>query len=95
MTDWKAAKLLDGNAFGEVAGFVDVAPAGHRNVVGEELERDRREQREEGFHCRRQVDDMVDSVFNTRVAFGGNGDDGTFAGFDLFKIAEGFFVEGI
>ena len=40
--------LLDGDAFGEVAGFVDVAASEDGDVVGEELQRDDGQQGEEG-----------------------------------------------
>ena len=40
----RGARLLDGDALGEVARLVDVGALQHRDVVGEQLERDHRDQ---------------------------------------------------
>src|SRR5581483_11505702 len=69
--------LLHRDALGEVAGLVDVAAAGDGDVIGEELQGNTRENRDQRLRRRRQVNHVVRHILDLRVAFGRDRDDRT------------------
>src|ERR1051325_10354904 len=64
-----AVCLLHRDAFGQVARFVDVAAAGDGDVVGQQLQRQHRQQREKRLQRRRQGNQLVDLLGDGGVAF--------------------------
>ncbi len=86
---------MDGDGFGEVAGFVNVATAGDGDVVGEELQGHDGEDGVDGFEGFGDVKDVVGDFGDLVVAFGGDGDDGAFAGADHGEVGHGFVVHGV
>ncbi len=89
------AKSLDGDAFGEVAGLIDITSEGYGGVVAEELEGDDVEDGLEHVYGLGDVDDVVGVVMDLFIAFCGDGDDGSAAGFDLLHGADVLFVEAV
>ena len=85
-------RLLNCNALRQVSGLVYVAAAADGDVVGEELEGDYFQDRQQEFGGLGDVDDVLDELLDLFVAFDGDGDDAAGAGGDLLYIAEGFFV---
>ena len=81
-----SGRLLDGNGFGEVAGHVDVASFFDGDVVGEQLERNGRDDRRDTFGDVVDFEIVVGEVGDHGVAFGYDGDDGSSAGFDLLDV---------
>ncbi len=63
-------------------------------MVGEELEGDDGEEGLEGFDGFGDGEDVVGDGVDVFVAFGGDGDDFSAAGFDFLDVAEDFFVLG-
>src|SRR5258708_11703801 len=92
LPEWR---LLDGDGFGEVAGFVNVATAGDGDVVGEELQGHDGEDGVNGFEGFGDVKHVVGNLGDLVVAFGGDGDDGAFAGADHGEVGHGFVVHGV
>src|ERR1051325_870172 len=88
------APLLDRHAFGEVAGLVDIGAFEHRGVVGEELHRDRVEQRRNKRRALRHRNAKGAALADPRDA-GRVGDhhDLAAAGADLLDIREGLFEQ--
>ncbi len=84
--------LLDGDALGEIAGLVDIAAAANGDVVGEQLQRNHFEQRQQQFARDGDGDDVVGHFGDLFIAFAGNRDDDAAAGFDFLDIGERFFV---
>ena len=63
--------LLDGNAFGQVAGLVDVAAAADGDVVGQQLQRHDLQQRQKQLDRGRDGDDVVgDHAGDKVIVFG-------------------------
>src|SRR6185369_12836242 len=58
---------FDRDALGEVAWLVDVAAAADRDVVREQLERDRRQHRREEVHRLGDLDDVIHQRGDGRV----------------------------
>src|SRR6516162_7524814 len=85
-------RLLHGDAFGQVARFVDVAPAQHSAVVREELQRNYGEQRGEDFMVGGNIDHVVHQPRQVSVAGAGYGDDRAFAGMNLFDVGDYLLV---
>ena len=83
--------LFDGDAFGEVAGFVHVAAEFSGDVVGEELKRNHRKDRCEVVRAIGDQDHVVADFCEGRVAFRSDGNDGAFARFDFLDVADVFF----
>jgi len=92
---WHFAAHSTVTLFGEIAWFVHVAAAQDGDVVGEQLQRNHCQQRKERFNGLRQVNDVVGFFGDLLVAFCGDGNDWTFAGFDDLQVAQSFFVKGI
>ena len=62
----RARVLLDRDGLGQVARLVDVQPALARDVVGEQLQRDDREQRLQHPVRARDVDDLLGDRLRAR-----------------------------
>ena len=72
--------LFHCHALGQVPRLVHVAPAEHRGVVGQELQRDDAQQRLQRLGRVGDVDDVVAIPADLRVALGGYRDDPPAAG---------------
>ena len=86
------SRLLDGDAFREIARFVDVTAELDGEMVGEELERNDGEDRADEVRDAREGDDVIGDAVQLLRAFAGDGDDGTFAntlkqGIDYISMA--------
>src|SRR3972149_4066364 len=88
-----ATALLDGDGLGEVARLVDVGTAGHRRVVGEQLQRDHGEDRAERLDRLGHPQDVVGVGPHRLVALGGHGDDPRVAGAPLHDVADQLLLE--
>lgn len=86
---------VDGDAFGEIARFIDVAAEGEGGVVGEELEGDGVEDGLEEIEGGGDADDGVGEGIDFRVGIGGDGDDWAAACFDFVDGADVFGEEGV
>src|SRR5204863_579557 len=73
--------------------LVDVAAAEDGNVVGQELQRDDRDDRLEKILDVGDLDDVVGQRGHARVAFADDGDDRPTAGFDFFQVRHDLFVD--
>lgn len=82
--------LLDGDAFGEVAGFVHVAAEFDRDMVGKELQRNDRKDRGEVVGAIRDQDHVVADFCEGRITFRSDGDDRAFTRFDFLDVADVF-----
>ena len=87
--------LLDGDAFGEVAGFIHVATELDRDVVGEELQRNHRKDGGEVVRAIGNEDHVVADFCERGVAFRSDRNDGAFARFDFLDVADVFFEDRI
>src|SRR5438552_10726607 len=83
-----ARTLSDRDALGEVPRLVHVAAEPHRDVVGEELERNDRDQRRQQIGARGHLDDVLRLRGDRAVARMGDGDDLAVAGAHLLDVAE-------
>src|SRR5262249_38651232 len=83
---------LDGDALGQIARLVDAAAPPQRDVVGQQLPRDRAAQRLQILRHVRHRDDLVGTLGHLVVALTGNGDDGPTAGLDLLEVAHDLVV---
>ena len=88
-------RLLDGDAFGEVAGFIYVAAKLDCDVVREELQRDDREDGGEVVRAIGDEDHVVADFCEGGVSFRSDGNDGAFARFDFLDVADVFFEDRI
>ena len=84
-------RLLHRHALREVAGFVHIAAEFVGDVVGEHLERDHAQDRGEVEGRVGDENHLVADFAQRGVAFGADGDDRAFAGFDFLDVAEVFF----
>src|SRR5438445_3012937 len=78
--------LFDSDGFGEVARLIDVAAAADGDVVGEKLERDDFEERDEKLRRGRKLDDVIGGGTSEVVAGGDNGDNDTVPGADFLHV---------
>src|SRR3712207_6450679 len=90
-----ASSLLHGDALGQVAGLVHVAAAQQGDVVGQQLQRHRLQERLQVVRGLGDKDDVVGAVQDVGggllVPLGGDGDDRAAAGFDLLQVAHHLF----
>ncbi len=63
-------------------------------MIGQQLQRDDFQDRQQLFRRGRNVQHVVGGFFDVLVAFGGQRDDHSGAGFHLFEVGAGFFVAG-
>ena len=84
--------LFHGDGFGEVSGLVYVAATADGDVVGEELQGDDLEDRQEQLWGGGDVDGVFDELGDVAVALDGDGDDAAGARGDLLNVAEGLLV---
>jgi len=90
-----SARLFHRHALRQVPRFVDIAAFGRGDVVGEQLQRDDRQDRRKHGRNARHVDDVVGVVSDVFVAFGGHGDDTPFARADLFDVRDDLVIHGV
>src|SRR5205814_8963947 len=84
-----APQLLHGHALGEITRLVDVAAELDGEMIGEELEGDDGQDRADEIGDFGNGDDVVGNSFKLfRAIPGGDGDDGAFAGADLFDVVQ-------
>ena len=88
-----APALLDRDRLGEVARLVDVRAAGDRHVVGEQLERDDREDRAQRLVGVGDPADVVGEALDLRIALGRDRDDPRVAGPALHDVADQLVVD--
>src|SRR3989338_7451140 len=77
--------LLHCDAFRQIARLVHIGAAERRDVVREELERDKGENRGERFNRLRNVEDIVGYFFKLAVTFGRERNHGALARFQLLN----------
>src|SRR5882672_2659817 len=80
--------LLDGDALREVPRLVHVAAEPHRDVVGEELERNHRDQGRQQIGARRDLDDVLGLCGDRAITGVGDGDDLAVTRAHFFDVAE-------
>src|SRR5213592_2762192 len=74
------------DAFGQVARFIDVAPAHHGNVIRQELERYRSQEGLQALQSVRNVNHVVRLLQDFSVSFGGDSNHGSAARPHLFDV---------
>src|SRR5690606_37568454 len=77
------AGSLHGDGFGEIAGLVDVAVALDGDVVAEQLQRDRGDDRQDDLVAGGDANDFVGQPVGQFGVVGDDGDDGAAARLDL------------
>src|SRR5689334_5541712 len=78
---------FDSDAFGEVARLIDIAAPPHRDVIGEQLERNDLEYRRQQIGSLRDLDDMIGArLTNQIVTLGHDRDQYAVAGFHFLQI---------
>src|SRR5262245_35339879 len=86
------AGLFDRDALGEVPGLVHVAAPAQGDVVGEELERDGRQDGGEQVGGFWNGDDVAGDLAQITVPLLGDSDDASLPGFHLFDVSHHLFI---
>ena len=91
---YRLAGLLDCDRLCQVAGLIDVGPALICDVVGQQLERDARDDWLQHGMRGRDEDHVFRELLDLRVSHGRDGDDSSAAAAHLFEVGDNLLVAG-
>ena len=86
----RVAASLDCNALRQVSRLIYIAASKHGNVIGQQLERNRQENRDKVIRQFGDRDKMGGPLRDMGIAFGSNGNHDAFSRADLFDVAQHF-----
>src|SRR5438067_1662179 len=80
------------NAFRQIPGLVDIATPADGAMIGEQLQRNDFENRQQKLVCRRHRNDVLRALRQIGVPFIAYGDDNAVPRFDLFDVVQNLLV---
>jgi hypothetical protein len=94
MLRWRSTErtLLHRHRFRQIPRLVNIAATSYRDVVRQQLKRNDFKNWQQLFRSLGNVDHVIGGFFDLLVAFGGERNYQSGAGFDLFLVRAGLFV---